>query len=122
MRALCLPFAVTSILMLALAWGSGEAPRRVPPFDVKIKGKSMEPVLHAGDVRHVVAAPFDEKLEGHVLVTEHLHPGEYVSHRAVKAKHAGNGSLYFVMKGDANRAPDLWPVAKTDFVGVIEGL
>ena len=94
------------LLALVVAFFSGFLP--IAP--VVVATGSTEPAIHVGDVVMVCRANPDSLEVGDVI--RYKGNGCTVIHRIVEI----DGDT-FITQGDANNAPDLWPVDETQILG-----
>lgn len=78
----------------------------------RVQGSSMEPVLHDGDVVHVMPVPFEDLNEGDVVV--YRIGDELVSHRIYQ-----RDANSWHAKGDANPYFDRQKVTRRNYVGLV---
>ncbi|NPA97626.1 MAG: signal peptidase I [Crenarchaeota archaeon] len=85
------------------------------PIVAVVKGISMEPLLHTGDI--VIINPLDERPKlGQVIVYVN-DVGEYVIHRVVAIIDCSNGQKLYVTKGDNDPIIDPEDIAVMKSVG-----
>ncbi len=77
---------------------------------------SMEPTIHVGSV--VVIKPVKEYKVGDVITFKKPGQKTPTTHRIVK-KELKDGSVQFVVKGDANKDADPEPVKKEEIIGKV---
>ncbi len=69
-----------------------------------VDGRSMEPLLHTGDVVFLEKKPVDQIRVGDIVVYKSFN-GRYIIHRVIKIFRVNN-NYCFIVKGDNNPIPD----------------
>ncbi|BAD40165.1 signal peptidase I [Symbiobacterium thermophilum] len=122
--------AVTAVLAIALAGtvllalAGRRAPDRIPTvFDYKVLtvlSGSMEPAIRTGDAIIVEPLrPEHEIREGDVITFRAADaPDMLITHRVIGIVSVNGEPAAYVTKGDANEAPDLVPVQRSQIVGI----
>ncbi|MDJ0274672.1 MAG: signal peptidase I [Nitrososphaerota archaeon] len=115
-----LPLLVLLLAFLALFVGLGLALDTRTPLVVVASG-SMRPVLHEGDILLIEGVRFEEirasPIDGDVIVYRRPFDGRLIVHRAIAKE-----PYALITKGDANSAPDPFPVPPDAVVGRWTGL
>lgn len=122
--------AVTAVLVVLLAGtvllalAGRRAPDRIPTIlDYKVLtvlSGSMEPAIRTGDTIIVEPLkPGQEIREGDVITFRAADaPDMLITHRVIGIVSVNGEPAAYVTKGDANEAPDLAPVQRSQIVGV----
>lgn len=86
---------------------------------VAIGSGSMAPKIEKGD--SVIYKKIDSKTkikEGEILVFKH--DNRIIVHRIIEIVDIGNGEYVYYTKGDANEAPDGFPIEHEDLIGIVK--
>ncbi|MFB6470554.1 MAG: signal peptidase I [Vulcanisaeta sp. AZ3] len=84
-----------------------------------VSSYSMEPTLEVGDL--VIMTPPTgtcQSLLNHVAIYYSPEFNDYIVHRIIKI--TNTQSCTYIFKGDANLAPDPFPVPRSNVVGVVD--
>jgi signal peptidase len=115
-----LPLIALLLAFFALFVGLGLALDTRTPLVVVASG-SMRPVLHEGDILLIEGVRFEEirasPVDGDIVVYRRPYDGRLIVHRAI-----AKTSNALITKGDANSAPDPFPVPSEAVVGRWTGL
>jgi len=101
----CIVIALIAFLMLA----NISAYVFHKPMIAVVKGISMIPLLHTGDV--VLIDPFDRDIKLNDIVVYLNDEGEYVVHRVVAILICDDGTRLYVTKGDNDPVIDVLDIA-----------
>jgi|GEM_PF-364926 len=115
-----LPLIALLLAFFALFVGLGLALDTRTPLVVVASG-SMRPVLYEGDILLIEGVRFEEirasPVDGDIVVYRRPYDGRLIVHRAI-----AKGPNALITKGDANSAPDPFPVPPEAVVGRWTGL
>ncbi|HEY8170476.1 MAG TPA: signal peptidase I [Candidatus Limnocylindria bacterium] len=117
MRRIARWLGMAALLALLAVWGLALRPVSLggPATFVAIRGDSMEPTYHSGDLVVLFSADRYEPGDpiGYRVPEGELGAGLVVVHRVI----GGNGADGYVLHGDGNPAPDPWNPDDGDVVG-----
>ncbi len=115
-----LPLIALLLVFFTLFVGLGLALETRTPLVVVASG-SMRPVLHEGDILLIEGVRFEEirasPVDGDIVVYRRPYDDKLIVHRAI-----AKGPNALITKGDANSAPDPFPVPPEAIVGRWTGL
>lgn len=108
---------IVAVVALAAVWAVTLRPQALggPASYVLVRGQSMEPTYHSGDLVLVRAAPSYEvgDIVAFRVPDDDLGAGIILIHRII----GGSASEGYQLKGDNNDSPDAWLPRDTDVVG-----
>jgi signal peptidase len=86
-----------------------------PIIPVAVASNSMAGEFRRGDIVYVRRIEPNDVAVGDII--QYAHNGISIVHRVVEIRHDTSLGRYFVLKGDENPTPDMWPVLDEQIVG-----